>query len=137
MNCPMCRTQVAYLLPLFSMVVERRRSNSNNQLFDLINAYNRRFSGLPRSLWDQLQEIPLLLRHLINELLTFNNMEIWFRLRFGFMFLIALMYFLSPLDIIPEALFGLLGYMDDFLVLIMMALYICSIYRQIIFQRAS
>jgi RING finger protein 170 len=133
----MCRSQVAFLLPLFSMAAEKRRSNANNQLFELIDAYNRRFSGLPRSLWDQLQEIPLLLRHLLNELFTFNNMEIWFRLRFGFLFLISLMYFLSPLDIIPEALFGLLGYLDDFLVLIIMALYICSIYRQVIFQRAS
>lgn len=135
MNCPMCRNPVICLLPLYSIVAQRRISSENNELFDLINTYNRRFSGLPRPLLDQLFEIPLLLRHVINELFTFDNIEFWFRLRFGFMFLISFMYFLSPLDIIPEALFGLFGYLDDIMVFVVMAFYICTIYRQVISQR--
>ncbi len=41
-----------------------------------------------------------------------------------------MVYLLSPLDIIPEAIFGVLGIVDDVFVILMMLLYITVAYRR-------
>jgi RING finger protein 170 len=47
------------------------------------------------------------------------------------------MYVLSPFDIIPEAAFGLLGYVDDILVVFLLVIYATMIYRQAVINNAS
>jgi RING finger protein 170 len=51
------------------------------------------------------------------------------------MILMAFSYLFSPLDFIPEALFGLFGLIDDLLVLVFFAVYACTMYRQFIANR--
>lgn len=135
MKCPMCRQSVTCLLPLYSRAEQQASSSEYRELFTQINNYNRRFSGAPRSYWDYITDIPILLRHALNELFSFDGLSIWYRIRFGFMILVALCYFVSPLDIIPEALFGLFGLIDDILVVLFLAVYMCTLYRQIIANR--
>lgn len=60
-----------------------------------------------------------------------------FRLRIIAIFLAALLYFISPLDIIPEAVFGILGFLDDLFVLLLLAIYISIIYRNYVQTRAN
>jgi RING finger protein 170 len=85
--------------------------------------------------WDYISDVPILLRHALNELFSLDGMNIWYRIRFGFMILVALSYFLSPLDFIPEALFGIFGLIDDLLVFVFLAVYACTMYRQLIANR--
>jgi RING finger protein 170 len=66
---------------------------------------------------------------------SLSGLEMWHRIRLGFMFIVAFLYFLSPLDIIPEALFGIFGFLDDILIVFLFAIYISIIYRQIIANR--
>lgn len=49
MKCPMCRSQVTCLLPLYDQSEEQQRSNEFNEIFIQINNYNKRFSGAPRN----------------------------------------------------------------------------------------
>jgi RING finger protein 170 len=58
-----------------------------------------------------------------------------FRIRIVLCFLAALMYLFSPLDIIPEAMFGVLGLLDDVFVLFLLAIYISIIYRRLVVSR--
>ena len=60
-----------------------------------------------------------------------------FRMRVVVCFFAALLYFISPLDLIPEAAFGLLGFLDDFFIIGLLAIYISIIYRQVIEARAN
>ena len=60
-----------------------------------------------------------------------------FRFRVLICFLAALLYFISPLDIIPEAMFGILGFLDDFFVFLLLAIYVSIIYRQMVAARAQ
>ena len=84
---------------------------------------------------DYITDIPILLRHVINEMFTLNSLPLWYRIRFAFVFIISLLYFLSPLDLIPEALFGIVGFIDDLLVILILSIYACQIYRQVIANR--
>ncbi|XP_072023250.1 E3 ubiquitin-protein ligase RNF170-like [Amphiura filiformis] len=131
--CPVCRQQVTVLFPCFREVdvtVEEAQTVSN-----AINDYNRRFSGDPRPIMDILRDLPTLLRHAMREFFSFSGLVWMFRLRIILCFFAAIVYFISPLDIIPEAVFGVLGFLDDIFVLLLLAIYVTIIYRGIIANR--
>ena len=44
----------------------------------------------------------------------------------------AIAYFISPLDLIPEALFGFFGLLDDLFVFIIIAMHITYVFRQVV-----
>lgn len=138
MKCPMCRQNVSCLLPIFSRTEQQAAMSASPELaevFTKVGNYNRRFGNGPRSFTDYFSDLPILLRHVFNELFTFDGYEIWNRIRFGFLFLVAIFYCVFPIDLIPEALFGIFGYIDDFLILFSIAIYITVLYRNVIATR--
>lgn len=86
---------------------------------------------------DYIRDLPTLLRHTYNEFFTVGGLIWMFRLRVMICFIAAVLYFISPLDIIPEAVFGLLGFLDDFFIILLLAIYITLIYRQFVQNRAA
>ena len=55
---------------------------------------------------DQLRDFPMLMRHLLSEFFSLNGLVLMFRIRFIGCCIMALIYIISPFDIIPEAAFG-------------------------------
>uniref|UniRef100_A0A3P8V0V3 E3 ubiquitin-protein ligase RNF170 n=1 Tax=Cynoglossus semilaevis TaxID=244447 RepID=A0A3P8V0V3_CYNSE len=102
-----------------------------------IHDYNRRFSGQPRSLIDRLRDVPTLLRHLFREMFSVGGLFWMFRIRILLCLVGAITYLASPLDILPEALFGLLGFLDDFFVILLLFVYISIMYREVVTQRLN
>lgn len=138
-RCPVCRQQVTILFQLFTddevNTADPDEAVQRNRLQGEIGAYNRRFSGQPRPLMDYVRELPTLLRHLWNEFFSVGGLVYMFRLRIVLCLLAALTYLVSPLDILPEAAFGILGLMDDVFVLVLIAIYLSMIYRGYIANR--
>ena len=60
-----------------------------------------------------------------------------FRVRIVICVIAAFVYFISPLDIIPDAAFGVLGFLDDVFIMLLLAIYISIIYRQFVEARAN
>lgn len=132
--------------------VTRQRETLLNE----INSYNRRFSGEPRAvmplsllsircciklswyfqLLDYLRDLPTLSRHLWNEFFSGTGLLYMFRLRIVMCLLAGVIYLISPLDIVPEAVFGILGLMDDIFVLLVICVYISMFYRGYIARRS-
>jgi RING finger protein 170 len=136
-RCPSCRQQVTILLTCFSDAETQDTSADKQQIVDGINRYNRRFSGQPLSWMEYLMDLPTLLRHCISEVLSLSGLIWMFRLRVLVCFLFALLYLVSPLDILPEAIFGFFGLLDDVFVVLIMAIYVSIIYRRLIAARAE
>ncbi|XP_076439961.1 E3 ubiquitin-protein ligase RNF170-like [Babylonia areolata] len=135
--CPSCRTQVTLLLPSFSEAEIAERSDESVRILGEINGYNRRFSGEPRPYMDYIRDLPTLLRHAWNEFFTVGGLIFMFRVRVVICVIAAFVYFISPLDIIPEAAFGILGFLDDVFIVLLLAIYISIVYRQIVEARAA
>lgn len=57
------------------------------------------------------------------------------RIRIVLCFVAAIMYLISPLDMIPEAVFGILGLLDDVFVVLLLAIYVSMIYRRFLANR--
>ncbi|KAM9440496.1 E3 ubiquitin-protein ligase RNF170 [Clarias gariepinus] len=138
-SCPICRQIVTLLFPLFRATDQRARTQDGqpdpNVILDDVNDYNRRFSGQPRSILDRLRDVPTLLRHAFREMFSVGGLFWMFRIRILLCLVGALTYLASPLDFIPEALFGLLGFMDDFFVILLLFIYISIMYREVVTQR--
>ncbi|XP_056146814.1 E3 ubiquitin-protein ligase RNF170 isoform X2 [Lampris incognitus] len=140
-NCPICRQMVTLLFPLFHeqtspQSVQEEEARPQFILRE-INDYNRRFSGQPRSLMDRLRDVPTLLRHAFREMFSVGGLLE----RPGIQILLCLVgaftYLASPLDFLPEALFGLLGFMDDLLVILLLFFHISVMYRGVVTQRLN
>ncbi|XP_063067051.1 E3 ubiquitin-protein ligase RNF170 isoform X2 [Engraulis encrasicolus] len=141
-SCPICRQTVTLIFPLFQGIVQPDapeqtddgHPEANLVLQDLTD-YNRRFSGQPRTIMERLRDVPTLLRHAFREMFSVGGLFWMFRLRILLCLVGALTYLASPLDFIPEALFGLLGFMDDFFVILLLFIYISIMYREVVTQR--
>ncbi|XP_077981589.1 E3 ubiquitin-protein ligase RNF170-like [Glandiceps talaboti] len=133
-HCPVCRQQVTMLFADFSE--EERESEEGRARLQDVYDYNRRFSGEPRPIMDYIRDLPTLLRHAWGEFFSLGGLVWMFRLRILLCLLAAILYFISPLDIIPEAVFGILGFMDDLFVILLLLIYVSIIYRNIVANRA-
>lgn len=120
-RCPVCRREVTLVL----MSPSARNSALQQQLRD----YNLRMSGERRPLMHYLYDLPVLLRHLVRDLFTAGGLRMVHRLHLLLLILLTCAYLLSPLDLIPEAVFGLLGLLDDLVVMLLMLLLLTIIYR--------
>lgn len=140
-SCPICRQMVTLLFPLFqdseqSAVAADSLVEPTLILTD-ISDYNRRFSGQPRSLLDRLRDVPTLLRHAFREMFSVGGLFWMFRVRILLCVCGALAYLVSPLDFLPEGVLGLLGFLDDFFVILLLFIYISIMYREVVTQRLA
>ncbi|XP_046870772.1 E3 ubiquitin-protein ligase RNF170 [Hypomesus transpacificus] len=140
-HCPICRQIVTLVFPLFNEQASAQQVQDGEAeptlIMQDVNDYNRRFSGQPRSIMERLRDVPTLLRHAFREMFSMGGLFWMFRIRILLCLVGALTYLVSPLDFVPEALFGLLGFMDDFFVILLLFIYISIMYREVVTQRLA
>ena len=86
-------------------------------------------------MWNYLYDVPTLLKHLWRELFSERGPFLIRKLYLGYALILLAMYLLSPFDIIPESVFGLLGYFDDFMLVLIGAVYLSFLYRTTLTER--
>ena len=72
----------------------------------------------------------MLIPHILRQIFTVDTLSWAYRARILMIMFIVIGYVISPLDIIPESVLGLLGLFDDFFIIFCAALYIIIIYRE-------
>lgn len=134
-RCPICRRSITLLIPSEALQAEQGNPLAQRILRDVAN-YNRRFGGGPVSLWQRLRDMPLLLQRLAWEFTDANRAFLLLHnIRILFCILLVVLYVLSPFDIIPEFALGLLGLLDDLLIVLFVAYYISTVYRSTLLGR--
>ncbi|CAL4076298.1 unnamed protein product, partial [Meganyctiphanes norvegica] len=139
MPCPYCRQNVTLLLPVFTEHETHTTDPSEvrereHQLRD-IQQYNQMYSDIPRSWFEQLKDLPVILRHMWAELFTWRGMEMLSKFRVIVIIIGAMVYTLIPFDIIPEAFLGIIGLLDDVMVIVYMFIQLAVIYRAVVVNR--
>ncbi|XP_026160749.1 E3 ubiquitin-protein ligase RNF170 [Mastacembelus armatus] len=142
-SCPLCRQKVSALCHLFN---ESRSDRQSKEVLGEITDYNKRYSGAPRRITDYLSDAPLLVQLLARGLSTMGGL-VWL-----FFFRVALCcigtvvsVFSSPVDPVstssanaPEtdpSLRGLLGILDDLVVVILLFICVININQQMVPER--
>ena len=80
-------------------------------------------------------DIPALLRHLLRELFTVRGLMLIRRLHLVVIVVLLLVYLILPLDLLPEAVFGILGLIDDIIIIVGTLVYISLVYRAVLAGR--
>lgn len=79
--------------------------------------------------------MPALLRHLFREFFSVRGIFLVWRIRIVILLILALLYLLSPLDFIPERVFGILGLLDDILIILSVFFVMSIIYRGAVLEQ--
>jgi len=136
-TCPCCRRKVDVLAEFFAFPEQDEHKETANAVVRQLSHYNRRFSNAPRTLSDLLLDTPVLLRRLWREITTGGALRVVFQYRNLGLIIGAVLYLISPFDIIPEAVFGLVGLLDDLIVLMVVLILLAHFYRTTMLRRRA
>lgn len=137
LTCPMCRQDINIMLLSFTPdeIQSVELEGEKNNVETTVHEYNIRFGNGSRNLMSYIRDCPVLVRHMLVDFFSFGGLVWMFRVRVIVCFLAAIMYLFFPLDIIPEAMFGFFGLLDDLIVFFLCAIYVSIIYRRFIINR--
>nr|XP_033771139.1 E3 ubiquitin-protein ligase RNF170-like [Geotrypetes seraphini] len=133
-SCPLCRQKVVTLYNLFH---ENQQEKHGKHIEDDIRDYNKRFSGQPRPFADHLYDMPLYVHLALRGVFTLGALVWIFCLRIIVCSFGAIMCLASPFDVMAEPLCGILGAMDDLVVIFLLLLCMINICQQIGSEGAS
>ncbi|XP_028770515.1 E3 ubiquitin-protein ligase RNF170-like [Neltuma alba] len=134
-RCPLCRRQITLLVPTEDFL-RQRYDPEVAEVLQGIEAYNRLFGGQATGLFQRMQDLPFLLRRLLRELMDpHRSLPLVIKARVYMAMISSVVYIVSPVDIIPEAMLGIFGLLDDLLVALLCFLYVASLYRSLLYFR--
>ncbi|KAL5964459.1 hypothetical protein TSMEX_007799 [Taenia solium] len=130
-NCPVCRSQLRFLLKRFTPTdLDAGDLSERSEVESRVAVFNRRFSGNPVSLVDQIRDLPVLLRYCWRVMFEGEEgISCLLRLRLIVLSLFVFFYVISPLDIFPESMVGVFGLLDDCLVCLVFFIYVAALFR--------
>ncbi|KAK9497956.1 hypothetical protein O3M35_003851 [Rhynocoris fuscipes] len=138
-TCPLCRSEVSLLFTMFSetelMLQPDSESGANRDRIVLFaRTYNSMQTWSLNSLFARLREVPVLFRHYLDDVYNGRIFVDGFvhAIRFYFMLSLSIVYLWLPHDLIPETIFGALGFIDDILFFVLVIVYLAFIYRRFI-----
>ena len=135
--CPCCRRRVDAIMTRFTSTEES--ASDMAAILQRVQAYNARFSSQPRSFTESLSDTPTYLRRMGEELRhsPFGVVLMLVRTHFLLSLIGGVLYVVSPIDLLPELVMGVLGLVDDALVLLVICVVLASIYRTATVQRMA
>lgn len=143
-SCPLCRQKVSVLCHLFN---ESRSDQQSKAVLGEITNYNRRYSGVPRTISEHLCDAPLLLQLVARGLGTMGGLLWLFFIRVALCCAGMIVSITStdpesiqssagPLQSDPS-LCGLLGVLDDLVVVILLLSCVIHMNQQMAPQRGQ
>lgn len=134
-KCPLCRRPISLLVPTEDTIRDRNDPTVTEVLADL-ETYNRRFGGQSTSLIQRMQDLPFLLRRLLREMMDpQRTLPLVIRARVYIAMILSAVYIVSPIDIIPEGVLGVVGLLDDLLIALICFLHVAALYRSVLYFR--
>ncbi|CAL9129007.1 uncharacterized protein LOC135679415 isoform X2 [Musa acuminata AAA Group] len=134
-KCPICRRFITLLIPTDAAVQERQDPEASRVL-ENIEKYNRNFGGGSSSLVQRLRDLPFFIRRLLREMMDpQRSLPFVLRVRVILAMALTAIYVLSPVDIIPEGVFGFVGFLDDLIILLIVFLHLATVYRSVLLYR--
>ena len=136
-TCPCCRRRVDALITRFTTAEEHESDMA--PLLQRIQQYNTRFSSDPRPISDHLRDTPVYLRRFVGEAVSSPGglVRLLFRSHFLLSVIGSMLYVFSPFDLLPELVFGVLGYVDDALIIVAACVVLAGLYRAFTVQRQA
>ncbi|KAL1815601.1 hypothetical protein DCAR_0519883 [Daucus carota subsp. sativus] len=133
--CPLCRRQITLIVPTESSL-QQLHDPEVSEILGKVQTYNRMFGQRSDGLIQRLQDLPFLLRRLLREMMDpQRSLPLVIRARVYLAMIISAIYIVSPIDIIPEGVLGVIGLLDDFIIALICFLHVAALYRSVLVFR--
>lgn len=126
--CPCCRRIITLIAEYDADDQPAPASSDAEARAAFVRSYNSRHSTEGRSLWDRVLDLPMVLRHLPFRRIAVSMMGC----RVVFAVCVSLLYLVLPVDLLPEAILGPIGLLDDLLVLVFCLLWVAELVRGVL-----
>ncbi|EPS64927.1 hypothetical protein M569_09853, partial [Genlisea aurea] len=134
-KCPMCRREITMLVPIGSSSL-RHYDADVAEILQRIERYNRLYGENSSGLMQRLQDLPFLLKRLLRDIMDpQRSLPLIIRARVYVAMFISAIYVLSPVDLIPEGVLGIFGFLDDLIIIFICFLHVGAIYRAVLLAR--
>ncbi|KMT20169.1 hypothetical protein BVRB_1g001790 [Beta vulgaris subsp. vulgaris] len=134
-RCPLCRRPINLLIPTEASMQQRVNPEVAN-IIGRLELYNRRYGERSNNLNQRLRDLPFLLRRLLRDLLDpQRSLPFVIKARVYLAMFLSFLYLLSPVDIIPEGIVGVIGLLDDMIIVLICMLHVAAIYRSTLVNR--
>ncbi|KAL0877896.1 hypothetical protein Bca101_027602 [Brassica carinata] len=131
-KCPLCRRPISLLIPS----EDTTRDRDNSTVLRDLETYNRLFGGQSSSLVQRMQDLPFLLWRLLREMMDpQRTLPLVIKARVYIAMILSAIYIISPIDIIPEGVLGIVGLLDDLLIALICFLHVAALYRSVLYFR--
>ncbi|EXB57733.1 RING finger protein 170 [Morus notabilis] len=134
-RCPLCRREITLLVPSEASV-RQRNDTDIAEVLGKVERYNRSFAQHDRDLVQRIRDLPFFLRRLLREIMDpQRSLPLVIRARVYIAMILSAVYILSPLDFIPEGILGLVGLLDDLIILLIFFFHVAALYRTALYYR--
>ncbi|KAI4343263.1 hypothetical protein MLD38_027791 [Melastoma candidum] len=134
-KCPLCRREITLLVPA-EACLRQRDDFDTSEILRKVETYNRYFGGRSSGLIQRIQDLPFFIRRLARELMDpQRSLPFFIRARVYIAMALSVVYIVSPVDFIPEAILGIIGYLDDLIIVLMFFLHVAALYRSVLYYR--
>ncbi|KMZ64816.1 RING finger protein [Zostera marina] len=133
-NCPICRRKITLLVP-FDAAIPNRNESDISTVSEYIAIYNRQFGQDRRPFIQFLRDLPFFIRRMLLEFIDPQRLPFFLKIRMWAMVILSFLYLLSPVDIISEAAYGIVGLLDDLLIFLILFLHCTTLYRTLLVYR--
>ncbi|RDX97785.1 E3 ubiquitin-protein ligase RNF170 [Mucuna pruriens] len=134
-KCPLCRRPITLLVPTQHSLAQRHQPQVSH-ILSKIHSYNRFFGAQPTTLLQRMQDLPFFLHRLLREFMDpQRSLPLVIRARVFIAMIVSVIYILSPIDILPEGILGIVGLLDDLLIALMCFLHVAALYRSVLYLR--
>merc|ERR1712046_169871 len=145
-KCPYCRRQVTLLIPNWSDTAPEVASHpeeAQERRRDLEEYNALHGNERARTVTERLLQVPVLLRHLAHDFTRdpmttmLNFIRTALRMRRLLRVCLFFLYIASPIDLMPECVLGLIGLIDDLVVLILLLVVMTGVVRAMLYAQGQ
>ncbi|WMV54422.1 hypothetical protein MTR67_047807 [Solanum verrucosum] len=150
-KCPLCRRPITLLVPSES-ASRLHQDPEVPEVLRRVEQYNRHFGQHANGLlqveveilgvlswklvFGRMQDLPFLLRRLLRDMTDpQRSLPFVMRARIYLAVFISGIYVLSPVDLIPEGFLGIIGLLDDLIIMFICFLHVAALYRSVLLFR--
>lgn len=136
-KCPHCHRPVTLLVPTeknYNYDDDGNKYFHDPEVLIGIQTYNTIFGDQSKApITQRLFDLPFLVRRLFKDFIhPDTSLPFLFRARVFITMILIVTYIFSPIDIIPEGIFGKVGLLDDLLITLIFFLHVAALYRSIL-----
>ncbi|KAL7118065.1 hypothetical protein ACP275_03G112300 [Erythranthe tilingii] len=130
-RCPQCKRAITLLIPARGASIRLHDDDTHvTEILRVIDTYNRLYGKYSNGLIQRIRNLPFLLKKLLLDMMYPEQLSFPMRGHVYLAMTFGAVYVLSPVDFISEGRLGMVGLIDDLIIVLLCFLHVAAIYQE-------